>query len=92
MVWTIPNPGGSVWEPETGGVPLEILVTFQHPKKWNSFLDHEEEILDPDFPPLESDPMEVSEWGDDVQDVLFALGLRQVHIQKVVAKALSGLL
>jgi hypothetical protein len=35
---------------------------------------------------------QVELFGDDVQDVLFALGLRQVHIQKVVAKALSGLL
>ena len=35
---------------------------------------------------------QVELFGNDVQDVLLALGLGQVHIQKVVAKALSGFL
>ena len=52
--------------PSLGG---EILVSFQHLKKWNSILAHEEEFLETDFSPLESDPMEVSEGEDDVKDV-----------------------
>jgi hypothetical protein len=41
---------------------------------------------------LASGASQVELFGDDVQDVLLALGLGQVDIQKVVAQALGGLL